>query len=405
MRTVLRHAGAEGARLARDPGALLVLVGAVVLYAFFYPLPYRPEVLREVPVAVVDLDHTAPSRLLVRMAEAHSSLRVAARPDDLESAETLLRRGSVGGVLLIPAGFQDRLLSGRQARVGVFADASTFLVYRQVATGFVEAIGTLSAGVEVRRLQARGYPEAAAGGRRQPVTLVARSLFNPTEGYASCVVPGVLILILQQTLLIGIGLLGGTEAEDRGRSRVRNAGVPGLALLGRASFYLLLYAVHLAFLFGVVHPTLGLPQRAAAFDLAAFGLPFLLACVFLAQALSHAFRRRETALQVLLFTSLPAVFLAGFVWPRETLPTWLRAVSLLLPSTTGVDGFHRLSTMGASLRHVRGEWLTLWALAFVYLLLAWRLASAPPGARHARGPGRGVPSGACAFEAACRGSS
>ena len=71
MRSVLRHARAEALRVFRDPGALLVLVGAIFLYSFFYPIPYLPEVLHEVPVAVVDLDHTPLSRQLVRMADAH----------------------------------------------------------------------------------------------------------------------------------------------------------------------------------------------------------------------------------------------------------------------------------------------------------------------------------------------
>jgi ABC-2 type transport system permease protein len=76
-------------------------------------------------------------------------------------------------------------------------------------------------------------------------------------------------------------------------------------------------------------------------------------------------------MQVLLFTSLPSVFLAGFAWPPEAIPAWLRVLSLLLPSTSGIAGVLRLTEMGAELRHVRGEWLVLWALAAVYGALAW----------------------------------
>jgi hypothetical protein len=72
-----------------------------------------------------------------------------------------------------------------------------------------------------------------------------------------------------------------------------------------------------------------------------------------------------------LFTSLPSVFLAGFAWPLEAAPSWLRAFSLLVPSTSGIAGFLRLTEMGAALRHVRFEWVVLWALAAAYFLLAW----------------------------------
>lgn len=387
MKAVLRHARAEALRVYRDPGALLVLVGAIFLYSFFYPIPYLPQVLREVPVAVVDQDRTPLSRQLVRMADAHSLLQVSERPVSLAEAEGLVLAGRVGGILVVPAGFERDVQLGLRARVGVFADASTFLVYRQVATGFLETVGTLSAGIDIRRLEARGRAEGAARSLRDPVPFLVRPLFNPTEGYASYVVPAVLVLILQQTLLIGIGLLGGTSVEAAAlSSRVAptlagDSGFVVLAeprgrtalsrLLGRTLFYLALYSAYSLFVFMVVYRLYGFPERSRALDLSLFALPFLLACIFLALALGSLFTRRETAMQVLLFTSLPSVFLAGFAWPVEAVPSWLRAPSLLIPSTSGIAGFLRLTEMGAELRHVRFEWLVLWALAGAYFLLAW----------------------------------
>ncbi len=392
MKSVLRHARAEALRVFHDPGALLVLVGAIFLYSFFYPIPYLPQVLREVPVAVVDQDRTPLSRQLVRMADAHSLLRVAERPATLAEAETLVLAGRVGGVLVVPGGFERDVQAGMKARVGVFADASYFLVYRQVATGLLETVGTLSAGIDIRRLEARGRTEAAARALRDPVPLLVRPLFNPTEGYASYVVPAVLVLILQQTLLIGIGLLGGTAVEavalssrgappesgDEGSASPADSSGPAqpaslgmTRLLGRTLFYLVLYSVYAVLVFTVVYRVYGFPERSRGLDLALFALPFLLACIFLALALGALFTRRETAMQVLLFTSLPSVFLAGFAWPLEAVPSWLRAASLLVPSTSGIAGFLRLTEMGAGLRHVRFEWLVLWALSGAYFLAAW----------------------------------
>jgi ABC-2 type transport system permease protein len=373
VRGLLRATKEEARRVARDPGAVLVLAGAIFLYAFFYPIPYLPQVLREVPIAVVDEDQKPLSRQLARMADAHSLLSVVERPASLRDAEALLAEGRVFGILAIPRGFEKDVLDGRRTRVGVFADASYFLVYRQVATGLLETTGTLSAGIDLRRLEARGRTAEAARALRDPVPFVARPLFNPTEGYASYVVPAVLVLILQQTLLIGIGLLGGTAAEQ---APPRGAPVPGRVrplarVLGRALFYLVLYGAWSVLMFTVVYRVFDFPGRSRAVDLAGFALPFLLACIFLALAAASLFRRRETAMQVLLFTSLPSVFLAGFAWPVEALPRWLRAASLLLPSTTGIAGFLRLTEMGAPLRHVLFEWRWLWGLAAAYLVLAW----------------------------------
>jgi ABC-2 type transport system permease protein len=361
-----------------DRGALLVLVGAVLIYALFYPLPYLPEVLKEVPAVVVDADHSALSRQLVRMLDTHELIAVRHEVPTLAEAEALVRAGRAGGILAIPLDFERTIRRGGSATVGVYTDAAYFLVYRQALTGFAEAIGTLSAGIEIRRLEATGLSPAQARARRDPVPLLMRPLFNPAEGYASYIVPSVLVLILQQTLLIGIGLLAGTASERREETALAS---PLAGTLGRAAFYLSLYAIHTLLYFGAVVRLFGFPNYGRPATLAAFALPFLLAVIFLGLAASHLFHRRETAIQALLFTSLPAVFLAGFSWPPEAVPAWLHRVALLLPSTPGMAGFLRLDQMGATLSEVRGEWMTLWVLAIVYFLLAWLVAAHPRTAR------------------------
>jgi ABC-2 type transport system permease protein len=374
VKTLVSAFFGEYRRVFTDWGALLILVVALILYAFFYPIPYTPEVLKEVPVALVDLDQSEMSRRLMRMLDAHELLRVAAAPASLADAERLAREGIVGGIVVVPEGFDRRVRRSEQATVTAYADASYFLIYRQVLTGAMEATGTLSAGIEIRRLQSAGVPGDAALKARDPLPLVMRPLFNPTEGYGSYVVPAVLVLILQQTLLVGIGLVGGTRHE-------REASVPASAgrspfewlqaLVGRALAYLLLYLVHLLFYFGVVFHLFGFAQRGAALTLFAFGLPFLLAVIFLALTVRGIFRTREMSTQVLLFTSLPALFVAGFSWPVEAMPGWMATLAKLLPSTPAIAGFLRLSQMGATLAQVRGEWLLLWALCAMYFLMAW----------------------------------
>ena len=397
---------AEWRRIFLDPGAALILVGALVLYAVFYPIPYRANVLERVPVVVVDQDQSDLSRRLVRMVDEHQLTSVVGQAGSLAEAGKAVQEGRAGGVLVIPAGFERRVRRGEQACVGAFADASYFLVYRQALTGLLEATGTLSAGIEVRRLMAEGVPEDRAMKARDPLPLVSRPLFNPAEGYAAYIVPAVLVLILQQTLLVGMGLVGGTRREvyaRRSRARLKpcsdrcfqaELSLPdrdglaedhrseqgfsparhgtGLATLtARAFAYFSLYLVHGLFYFGVVYRLYGFPGRADAWTLFRFGTPFLLSVIFLGMVLRAAFRSREMALQVLLFTSLPALFLSGFAWPTEALPAWLAMFAKVIPSTTAIPGFLRLTEMGASLSDVGAEWLTLWGLCGTYFVAAW----------------------------------
>jgi ABC-2 type transport system permease protein len=385
MRTLL-HAIADEARLVfTDPGILVITVLAVVVYAFIYPVPYLNQVLKNVPVAVVDQDHSSLSRRFVRMADAHEAIRIAADVDSRPEAERLVRNGVVAGVLVIPRGFERDVLESRQARLSGQIDASYLLAYNAALTGMLESAGTMSAGVEVARWRARGMSREAALRARRPVGLDLRPLFNATSGYATYVVPAVLVLILQQTLLIGIGMAGGARRE-RAAARPADADRPGhpvLQVAGRAVPYLLLYAANATYYFVFVPRYYGYYVPGSLGAVALLTVPFLLATVCLGFALRACFSRRETAMQVLLFTSLPLVFLGGFAWPVEAMPEWLRAAALLIPSTTAIPAYLRLTRMGAALPDVARETAVLWALAAMYFPAAC-LAEALPAWRARR---------------------
>ena len=85
-----------------DPAARAVMIGAVLLYSFFYPAAYRHQVASDLPIAVVDADHSASSRELIRHVDALLAVRVVSQPADLAQAKQQLLRGEVDGIVLIP---------------------------------------------------------------------------------------------------------------------------------------------------------------------------------------------------------------------------------------------------------------------------------------------------------------
>jgi len=358
----------EARAIVRDPGAILILIAGVVIYALFYPVPYLPQVARRMPITAVDLDHSSFSRRLIRMADASELLQVSRRAENLAEAAEDVRAGRTSGVLLIPEHFERDLRQGRSTTVGAYANASLFLAYRQVLTGLTAAARTFSAGIEIKRFESRGHPARLASIQRDPIKLQLNNLFNPSGGYGHYVVPAVLILVLQQTMLIGIGMLGGAARERR--SGVKSTPRSPAFLLGRATTYVLLYLIHISYYLALVYPLMRFSLRGEYFTVFLFLLPFLYACALLGICGGLLFPTRETAMLILLFTSLPALFLSGFSWPPEAFPSWLRTVSFLLPSTWGIEGFLRVAQMGVGFSDVFGEWRGLWVLATGYFLLA-----------------------------------
>ena len=353
-----------------DAGVLLILVLAMLIYATVYSMAYGSQVLRNVPIGVIDESRTPASRTLTATFNAGPNTYVAYAPTDMEEARELFFRRKIYGVVYIPSDYERRLLAGSQAVVAIYADASYFLMYRQVFQEIVASIGTTGAMVEFRRLIAAGADIPQAQATTQPVIYQSHNLFNPYLGYGSFVMPAVLIVIVQQTLLIGIGMIGGTWREQRLYHRLCPAGRRRMStlpiVLGKALTYGIVYAVTSSYIFGLHYRLFHYPMNGTTGAVVLFMALYLSACIAMGIAVSTLFRYRENSLLLLLWTSIPVLMLSGVSYPREGIPDWLYTLGQIFPSSHGVNGFIRIQSMGASLAEVLPELKMLCILTLVY---------------------------------------
>ena len=196
-------------------------------------------------------------------------------------------------------------------------------------------------------------------------------MFNPSGGYGSGVLPAVLMLILQQTLVLGIGLSAGTARERNRNGQLvpsddrRYCGVYRI-VSGKALCYLMVYAVMGAYLTMAVPRFFSFPMLARGLDLLLMMIPYLLACVFFGMTVSCLVRYRENVMLLMVFVSVPLIFLSGVSWPQSNIPGVWQGISWLFPSTFGIQAYIRLNSMGASLSDVLPELRFMWIQASVY---------------------------------------
>jgi ABC-2 type transport system permease protein len=351
MRALGRAARRTLHTVLHEQEMLSLLVVAAIFYSLFYPTPYLRQVLRDEPVLVVDRDHTALSRKFARWLDATEGVAVVGRTADLEGAQAAVRRGTVGGVVLIPEDFERHVLRQEPATVTTYADGSYLLVRSTVAGSVNTVAATLGAGISRRR---------------PPIGLASWPLFNPIGGYATFLVPAVFILVLQQTLLIGMGTLRVIE-----RHNPPSDPEPVWAALGGTVIVIVgLYLLQAAFMFLVAFRLYGLPFRAGPGTAAVFLIPFISSSVMLGLAIGELFRRPESSSMALVLTSIPALFLSGISFPLENQAAWVRVIALALPTTFGIRGFIQIGEMGATLAEAWRSWGTLWLQTLIYGLAA-----------------------------------
>lgn len=358
--------GNEARRILADRSVLGLIVLAPILYGVLYPRPYLGELLRGIPIAVVDQDRTELSRDLVQTLNADEATSVAVRANTLADAQAALDRHQVFAILAIPKDTERQVLRGEQARIAAYVDAAYFLLYSRTLQGISEAASTVSSNIATRGARSEGSLVYAAMTRgASPIDFLSQPLFNPTGGYAAYVVPAAFILILQQTLLLGVASLGGS-AYAAGGAPNRQLRAGPRAVFGQALAHLCFAIPGLALYLIVLPRIYGFSTLGRLPDLILMSVPFVLSVSFLAQFASAWFTCRETAVLLFIAVSLPLFFQVGVSWPVEALPDFIRAASRVFPSTSAIDGLVRINQMGASILEVRRDWTTLWILTAVY---------------------------------------
>ncbi len=359
----------------QDKAALLLFFISGIVYSFFYPLPYSAESVRGVPVAVVDQDNSALSRQLIRYAEAHPGIevvRVTTRP---EQAQELIWQGDAAGAMFIPADFSRKVLAGAQPEVEVSGNGAYPLLNKVVLGGLAEVAGTISAGIEIKRLSATTPSSAQVEALRQPLSTEALPMFNVREGYASYIVPGVVVLVMQQTFLLGIGLLFGSWSTAKSFPYASN----GASYFGALNAFALVVALNAMYFFGFVFWWQDYPRGGNLIGAIVLTVLYAYAVAALGMLIGTFFRTRERSIQLLVATSMPIMFLSGLSWPTSAIPVPLQAASWLLPSTAAIQGFIATNQMGASLYEVRVEVAALAGLAVALVAVGLRkwLSMAP----------------------------
>jgi ABC-2 type transport system permease protein len=346
-----------------DPAARSTMIGAVVLYSFYYPAPYRREVASRLPVVAVDLDRSAMSRGLVRRLLAVRAVRLAETVSSVRAAQARVTDGDADAAVVILPDFQRDILRGRQGRVALFGTGASLGRGGPALTGLGDAVGAFARDDAVRA-QAR----LAGAPAPPPVQLVQRPLFNTREGYGSAVVPGVALLIVHQTLLIGVGLLAGARRERR-----EALATPGPGLLGEAAAFGVIGMASLLYYTGFVFWLQDYPRAASPGALLVGGVAFVAATVSFALFVGSFFATRERALPLLAFTSITLFFLSNATWPAPASPAALTWLAKLLPTTAGITGLGRILQAGARLGEVAPELANLAALTLLYgSLTVWR---------------------------------
>lgn len=363
----------EFSLIIHDGGLILFFTFLPLVYPVIYSLIYNPEVVRQVPLIVVDHDRTPLSRKTVMEIDATEQAWVRGYAADLNEAREAMNRGECYGILEIPEGFERKIGRGESGNAVMFCEMSLLLRYKALlmaATNVMENMGSELLTETIDRVGP--LAETITDGNLMPIHNA--SIGNIKSGFDSFIMPAVLILIFQQCTILVIGMAGGAKHENPRLIRYNPDNLTRSTfgtMVGQALCYITIMFIPTIYMIHFVPMMFRFPMAGNLLQELAFLLPLSLGAIGMGFAFQSLVTERESVFVSWVVTSLFFLLVSGIIWPRYDMPSIWRWIGAICPSTWGVEGFVKMNTDGARLWQVGTEYINLWILAAGWWIIGW----------------------------------
>lgn len=361
----------EAAFIAKDRNIITIILLSPLFYAFFYCSIYMNKTERDINTIVVDMDHSKTSETLIKEIDAHPMIKVMKVTGNLAEAKEYIYSMEAQGIIYIERDFEKDVKRGKGADLRLFLNTTRFLVSNDMNKAVNEIALATGTKTKVQFFESAGYNINQAKRAADPLTLDLRSLFNTTESYGDFMIAGIIILILQQTLLIG---LSESVAKERENHTIRELFYtanesPWALIMGKGAIYFILYSCYAFFFFTFIFNMYSQRLEGSVFALIVATAFLLLSVMFVGIFIASFFERKIMALQFFVFTTYPFFLMSGYSWPMKSMPVALQYLTQIFPTTPYLSAFARIAQMGAGFNDVLPQIIHLAILATIGLVL------------------------------------
>ncbi|MCX8575115.1 ABC transporter permease [Gilliamella sp. B3825] len=335
-------------------------------------LVYINGTITNLPVAIVDQDHTATSRSLIRSLNTSSKIEAITYENSLQAYDDINNR-KLFAVFTIPRNFEKKILNGEEVTIPAYGDASSRLangliqvdirgIYQQILTQY-----------NTRIMRNAGFADKQIDIILSPIKGQTEPLYNAGISFAAITFPGLLVMLLQHSFLIAATRTNITlNSLPQGKP-------PKIVIFGSLFGLLPIWLFLSIVLFGLWPWVLGYRQLASLTEILIMTFPLLLGALGLSKLLTECLRKTEMIYLTLAFLTTPVFYLSGTIWPIDAMPHWVQFVSYLLPSTWATNMIAGVNQMGLGLADNWHNMLMILLLGAIYSIMGILIAALREG--------------------------
>lgn len=355
--------------LCNITGMFVIVVGAFI-YIILYPSPYRNDIVFKQDIAIIDLDKSALSREFAFDLNATRGVNIAYNLDSVMAAKRLMDEDKIYGYVIFPQGMQAKVLRDEPVTLSYAANSNYFLIYSSIVESIVDVNNNISAHIKAKRAITKG--ETPFLGAAIPYDI---PMYNPSLGFINYALAAIFVVILHQTSIGGIAIITGTynrrkeEDDKEGKEEYYTTYNPWLLALARYMIFFIIYLPIYMLYFGVGFYYYHVLVSSSLLNFALLAIAFHFACISYGLAIGSLISDVSKATQLVIFTSLPIVFCAGFIWPIALIPAYIMVVAKIVPAFWGINAFLRLNQMGATFHDILPYIIMLISMGIIALLV------------------------------------
>ncbi len=376
MKEIFEILKREVRNVSGDASLFLILLLAPIAYAFMYGSIYLNKGEEKVRLAVIDNDGTAVSRLLTQQLDATPMIEVIPS-SNLREAQEKMYRGEVQGYFYIQQNLEKFIYTQKQANVNLVLNASRFLPSSDLMSTVTKVCLTVGAGVRKTYFNKQGMSDDESMKMTNPIGLDYRPLYNSSMTYGSFLLPGLLAIILQQTLLIGVAASLTTERENKKLGSLYRLSGHNISkiIVGKSLLYFMVFMVFGLFFTVINFSVFDIQIRGSYWSLGIIGALFIMSIITMGFLIGSFFKTKLLAFQVLVFSSYPFFLVTGYSMPYQALPKAVQWFSDMLPTSPFLKAYISIVQSGGTLADVLPSifhLLIIWLVMVIILVVRLR---------------------------------
>ncbi|MFH0733819.1 MAG: ABC transporter permease [bacterium] len=368
---ILKIAEREFYRITDRKTLFLLSVILPVFIFTFFALIYKNEIVRDLPVGILDFDNSNTSKLITRYIEASSYLKIGGYYNNIEEIKAGIRSGKLQGAICFPYNMETDIKIGKPVAITVFKNTVNLVVGNLILKDASTIIKTVSGGVLLKKLKSKSMHSDKAYNIVNPIKIETKSLYNAHYSYLNYLVPGLLACLFQMVIMLsGVLIISSEFVHKTFHELVELSNKNVFAIvIGKSLPHIIFHLITTIAIIGVIFPIFNIHIAGSTIGLLVLFLFFIMASFFPAFMISCLFHDQLFATELALILNTPAFLFSGFTFPLPSMPFLHNIFADIIPFTHFLYAYLMIYQMGTPFSYIFNYLLILSVFIVVSLIV------------------------------------